>query len=112
MVLPRLNRLLVLEAPERVSDGAGGFVETWAAVGSVWAEVTSRTGSERDFAEATVSKARYRIVIRAAPFGSDRRPQPEQRFREGDRHFVIRSVVEADSRARFITCLTDEEVSA
>jgi SPP1 family predicted phage head-tail adaptor len=112
MALPRLNRLLVLEAPVRTPDGAGGFNETWTALGTVWAEVTSRTGTERDFAEATVSGAKYKIILRAAPFDSDRRPKPEQRFREGNRRFTIRAVLEADPKARFITCLADEEVSA
>ena len=112
MALPRLNRLLVLEAPLRTPDGAGGFEESWVALGTVWAEVTSRSGAERDFAEATVSGAKYRIVLRAAPIGSDRRPKPEQRFREEDRRFTIRAVLEPDPNARFMTCLADEEVSS
>jgi head-tail adaptor len=34
-----LSRRLVLEAPDRVPDGAGGFSETWVALGHVWAEI-------------------------------------------------------------------------
>ena len=33
MSAPRLNRKLVLEAPTRVADGAGGYTVTWAALG-------------------------------------------------------------------------------
>jgi head-tail adaptor len=36
MNLPRLNQALILEAPERVSDGAGGYTQGWIVVGSVW----------------------------------------------------------------------------
>jgi len=44
MNAPRLNRKLELEAPVRTADGAGGYTETWAALGSLWAEVTARSG--------------------------------------------------------------------
>ena len=46
MTAPRLNRILVLEAPERVADGAGGYDETWVAQGELWAVVRLRSGSE------------------------------------------------------------------
>ena len=50
MKAPRLSRRLVLEAPVRVADGGGGFAEDWQAVGTLWAEVTARSGSERQVA--------------------------------------------------------------
>ena len=42
-----LNRHLVLEAPERAPDGAGGYGETWQPIGALWAEIVARTGRER-----------------------------------------------------------------
>lgn len=45
MKAPHLNRLLVLEAPEKLADGSGGFTETWAALGNHWAEVSARSGA-------------------------------------------------------------------
>ena len=48
MSSPRLNRKLVLEAPERVSDGAGGFSEAWVPLGVLWAEIAARTGRAVD----------------------------------------------------------------
>ena len=37
---------VALEAPERVSDGSGGYVEGWIVLGTLWAEITARTGRE------------------------------------------------------------------
>ncbi|WP_120632835.1 phage head closure protein [Ruegeria sp. EL01] len=112
MKMPHLNRKLVLEAPVRVADGAGGYTETWAGQGTLWAEVTARNGAERQIAGVPVSRVGYRIVVRGAPEGSSMRPAPDQRFREGDRRFVIRAVAERDPRGQFLTCFADEEVAA
>ncbi|WP_370645736.1 phage head closure protein [Ruegeria sp. Ofav3-42] len=107
-----MNRKLVLEAPERSADGSGGYTETWATLGMVWAEVTARSGSERQVAGVPVSRVSYRIVVRGAPEGSTLRPSPDQRFREGARRFVIRAVAERDPRGQYLTCFADEEVAA
>lgn len=112
MKKPRLNRKLVLEAPVRVADGSGGYTETWATLGTVWAEVTARSGSERHVAGIPVSRVGYRIVVRGAPTGSTMRPSPDQRFAEGTRRFVIRAVAERDSSGQYLTCFADEEVAA
>ena len=39
---PHLSRQLVLEDPRRLPDGAGGYVESWSALGTLWAEVTAK----------------------------------------------------------------------
>ncbi|RBW60207.1 phage head closure protein [Ruegeria sp. A3M17] len=112
MKAPRLHRTLVLEAPVRVADGSGGYTETWVPLGTVWAEVTARSGSERQVAGVPISRVGYRIVVRGAPTGSTMRPSPDQRFAEGTRRFVIRAVAERDPRGQYLTCFADEEVAA
>ena len=112
MSTPRLNRKLVLEAPERVSDGAGGFTIVWTALGEIWAEVTPGTGVERAGEFVTLASVPYEIVVRGAPVGSPRRPKPEQRFREGERIFRILAVAEADSEGHYLSCFAREEVVA
>ncbi|MFC6687789.1 head-tail adaptor protein [Jhaorihella thermophila] len=112
MRAPRLNRALVLERPVRAPDGAGGFSEAWEALGTVWAEVTARTGRERGEAGMPVSTVVYRIVLRAAPVGASMRPEAGQRFRDGARIFAIRAVAERDPDGRFLICFCDEEVAA
>ena len=110
MNLPRLNRRLTLESPGRDSDGAGGFVQTWTALGVIWAEMTARTGRETQVAGAGLSSVPFVIVMRGAPFGHPERPLPEQRFRDGARVFHIRSVAERDPEGRYLVCMADEEV--
>ncbi|MDX1785114.1 MAG: head-tail adaptor protein [Roseovarius sp.] len=106
-----LNRQLVLEAPQRTADGAGGFDEVWTVQGTLWAQVKARSGRERMGGGAQMSNTAYRITVRAAPYGSPSRPKPEQRFRDGPRIFRIEAVAEADPLARFLTCYAQEEVA-
>ncbi|MEO9576000.1 MAG: head-tail adaptor protein [Tateyamaria sp.] len=110
MSVPRLNRRLTLESPGRVPDGAGGFEQSWTALGDLWAQLKARTGRETQVAAAALSTVPYTIVVRAAPVGDPQRPVPEQRFRDGARVFHIRSVAEADPEGRYLTCIADEEV--
>jgi head-tail adaptor len=112
MSAPRLNRALQLEALARVPDGAGGYGDAWAAVGTLWAEVRPGTGRGVVTDPVAVSVAAYRITVRAAPVGAPSRPRPDQRFREGVRVFRILAVAEADAEGRFLTCFAEEEVAA
>lgn len=60
-----LDRRLVLEAPVESDDGAGGVTRTYAAVATVWAQVTP-LAARADVAAASLGAAlRYRIVLRA-----------------------------------------------
>lgn len=111
-VFPHLNRKLVLEEAQRTSDGAGGYVETWVPLGTLWASVEALSGFEgsRDF--VTVSRVPMRIHVRGAPVGSPRRPKPDQRFTEGSRTYRILSVAEADAQGHYLICHAQEEVSS
>lgn len=112
MTIPKLNRILVLEAPERVADGAGGFVETWVAQGELWADLRMRTGREATGEGGALSRASYRVVVRSAPFGAPSRPVAGQRFRDGARIFNIQAVGEHNGDGRFLTCFAEEELAA
>ncbi|SLN59771.1 Phage head-tail joining protein [Pseudooctadecabacter jejudonensis] len=109
---PRLNRQLLLESPARVPDGAGGFTQSWMPMGSLWAEVTARTGREAAGVAAPMSRIAYKIIVRAAPVGAQSRPKPDQRFVEGDRVFLILSVTENDADGRYLICTAQEETVA
>jgi head-tail adaptor len=103
-------RRLVLEAPETVPDGAGGFAVGWVPVGTLWADVTARSGREDFTAGAVRPRTRYRIVLRAAPVGAASRPRPEQRLREGARVFDILTVAEEDVGGRYLESVAEEGV--
>lgn len=112
MGAPRLNRKLVLESSERVPDGAGGFVQSWVAQGTLWAQITAGAGAERAGADAQLSRTRLRIILRAAPHDAPSRPRPDQRFREGIRVFRILSVAESDADTRYLICQAEEEIAS
>ena len=112
MVVPALNRKLVLEEAHNVPDGAGGFEKTWVALGTLWASLRPGTGREREEDSATLSSVPYKILVRAAPHGAPSRPKPDQRFREGQRIFRILAVGDNDDRGRYLTCVTQEEEAA
>ena len=109
MTLPNLNRKLVLEEALRAPDGSGGHMRTWTALGEHWAEVRPGNGRELEGEALTLSAVTYRIIVRAAPVGSDMRPKPEQRFREGTRTFWINAVTEHDPRGHYLVCFAREE---
>ena len=111
MKTPHLNHALVLEAPVRISDSAGGFTQGWMAQGTLWAEITARTGREAGQTGAPVSRMSHRIVVRGAPWGNPDRPAPHQRFRDGTRIFNILAVAERDPNARYLVCFAEEEVA-
>ncbi|WP_300549298.1 head-tail adaptor protein [Roseovarius sp.] len=105
-----LTRPLVIEGLDRQPDDAGGFTEVWVPRGTLWAEVVARTGREVAGAAVSLSRATFRITVRAAPQDSPARPKPGQRFRDGSRLFLIQSVTERDASGRFLTCWAEEEV--
>lgn len=111
MKAPILNRKLVLEAPVQTPDGAGGYATSWQAVGELWAAIRPGTGREKAAEFMTVATIPFRITVRAAPQGAPSRPEPEQRFRSGNRIFRILAVTEADAAARYLVCFAQEEVS-
>ncbi|MDT8856317.1 head-tail adaptor protein [Paracoccaceae bacterium Fryx2] len=107
-----LSRALVLEGAVRVPDGAGGFAESWVALGTLWAEVVPGAGREVAGEEVTLASVPYRITVRGAPQGAASRPLPEQRFRDGARVFAILAVTERDPGGQYLLCFAREEVPA
>lgn len=108
---PQLRRRLVLEDPQRLSDGAGGYSESWAPLGVVWAGLSAQTGRTGGQEGGSLSLQRYKISLRATPQGSLSRPRPGQRFRQGQRLFRIEAVSEADPGGRYLECQCIEEVA-
>ncbi len=107
-----LTRPMVLEEVSVAPDGAGGHTASWAALGTIWAELRAGAGSERRGPIAPEGRMLFRIFLRAAPQGSPQRPRPDQRLREGARVFTILAVSEADAAGTFLVCHAREEVPA
>lgn len=108
MSAPRMLHPLMLESPERVADGMGGYRMVWHSLGIVHARMRAGVGSERAGEVGAESVVRWRITLRAAREGDPRRPRPEQRFRMGSRVFRIDAVAEADAAGLWLDCLARE----
>ncbi len=105
---PALNRRLVLESRQDMSDGMGGFTVSWVPQGAHWAQVKIQSGRESRIAGRDVSSVTYRITVRASAPGTPSRPRPDQRFREFERVFAIHAVAEAGADGRYLDCWTEE----
>jgi len=108
MTQVRLNRKLVLEELLRVPDAMGGYTESWVSKGALWANLEARGGAEQQVGARTLSVAKFKIITRAAPFGADSRPRPDQRFREGGRSFDILAVGEYDTAGLYLEIWAEE----
>jgi len=105
---PKLDRRLDLEDRVETPDGSGGFDVSWTKLGSLPAEVISRTGRERFIGGKGVSSLAYRITVRAAPEGAASRPKPDQRFRDGGRIYSILAVAESNKSDLYLYCWAEE----
>ncbi|MEJ6398038.1 phage head closure protein [Yoonia sp. 208BN28-4] len=112
MTVPQLNRSLTLLTPVQAPDDAGGLITSWVSLGVLWAEMKPASTRETTGFAGPVSKAAYKITVRAAATGSPRRPKAGQRFTIGTRQFEVETVVERDLDGRYLTCLCKEEVAS
>ncbi|MDO8423580.1 MAG: phage head closure protein [Parvibaculum sp.] len=60
----QLRERVVIEKPTRVGDGTGGESLSWAVLGTVWAEVRSRTGTEVTLGERDEARSRFTVTMR------------------------------------------------
>ena len=106
-----LNRFLSLEALSNTPDGAGGFHDVWYEVGKIWADISVRSAGLRETSLNDVSVGRFKATVRSAPVGSSARPKAGQRFREGNRIFLIDAVTELDRAGLYLVCWLHGEVA-
>ena len=104
-----LSRKLVLEERQGTSDGAGGVDASWVTLGVHWGEISARAGRFEPGTVSARSRVPNLIRIRAVAPDQPSRPLAGQRFRDGDRLFLIRAVSDAPGAIAYLDCLTDEE---
>ena len=108
MSAPKLNRKMVLEELQRLPDGMGGYSESWISKGALWVNLDARGASEKLVGHRSLPVLKFKIITRAAPFGADSRPRPDQRFREGERRFDILAVGEHDDNGQYLEIWAEE----
>ena len=105
-----LNRRLVLEDPVLQPDGAGGRSTVWTPLGMLWAEIRPKSGGELYAGGAERARVGYRLVVRAAPVGSQQRPRAAQRLREGSRYFDILAVADFGTDGKYLEIHAQEGI--
>lgn len=99
----RLRTELIVEDVVAAGDGAGGVVETWVEVATLFAHVEPVRARTRFGADQHQVDISHRITIRHRD-GILRR----MRFRNRERVFEIRSLVDPDESGRYLVCETRE----
>jgi len=98
-VIGELNQRARILARATEPDGAGGVVESWNTVATVWAKLESLSGAEEFVAQAIRTRARYRVTVRRnAAF------EPARRVAIGARTFRILDVLDDASPTLTLLC--------
>ncbi|WP_405184741.1 phage head closure protein [Streptomyces albidoflavus] len=102
-----LNRSLDVWRFTRVSDGMGGWVETWAKVGSVRARLSQPNATERTLADQSGAKLTHVAYL-----------EPEAAVRRGDelrvstRKFKVLATYEPSEPGTYLRAECEETQSA
>ena len=91
----QLNRRLTLEAPVDTDDGAGGVIRGFAAVATLWAQVTPVAARGEVSADALGASVTHRIALRYSADITLR-----HRLRDGAR--IYRIVAMRERHRRFL----------
>ena len=102
-----LRSRLVVESPQRVSDGAGGAVTSWLELATIWANITPTSAREQRSAEQRAEKTTHRITLR---YRSD--INATMRFVGDGRIFDIEAIINEAERDQWLVCYCVEGLTA
>ncbi len=99
----QMRHRVVLEAPLRVPDGAGGIIESWTEVAVLWARFIPRSGGEAFSADGISGTLTHDITLRPHP---DLVPRNRITLLNKTYHILaVRPPAEPGGR---VTCLCEE----
>lgn len=98
-----LRRRLLLEAPSRTPDGAGGVSDGWATISIVWAAIHPRHGYEAFDGGRVEGRVTVDIWVRPRPD-----ILPSHRLRLGKRVFNIRAILRGDEIVNRMRLICEE----
>ncbi len=102
-----LRHRLVVERPQRISDGAGGAAISWLEVATIWANVQPVSAGEHRTAGQRFEKTSHRITLR---FRSD--VDATMRFVGNGRIFDIEAIINEAERDQWLVCFCVEGIAA
>ena len=102
-MISALRHHLTLEQAFRTGDEGGGASLSWVAVTTLWASVEAVGGGEREAADRSEARTRYKIRLR---YRAD--VTAGMRFRQDTQLFNICTVQDEEGRRRWLTCACEE----
>jgi len=105
MAIGKMNKRVLLQYRQDVTDAGGGRAITWVDKETVWAEVKPLRGEDQIHAMGLRYPITHRITIR---YRSD--VTPEWRIQYDSRSFNIHAKVDPDEDKRFLILSCEEGV--
>jgi len=103
MSIGDLRHRVDLQAPTRVSDGMGGFVNSYSDAATVWAAIWPVSANDTIQANATVLVVTHRIRIRYRSV-----LKTSWRIKFGNRYFAIVSIICPNEGREFLDLMVKE----
>lgn len=103
MNIGKMRHRITIEQKTKVSDGAGGYTESWVPFVTVWASIDPVSGKEFFEAQQTQSSVSHKIRIR---YKSGVLPAMRVNFK--GRIFGIESVINWEERNRDMLLMCSE----
>ena len=98
-----LNKRITIQAPTKVSDGMGGFVNSYSDAATVWGSVWPVSANDTIQANATVMVVTHRIRIRYRSV-----LKTSWRVSWGGRYFTIVSIIDPNTDHKFLDLMCKE----
>jgi len=92
-----LRKRVTIQRSTRVSDGQGGYTETWAAIASVWSAIEPVSGFEKLQAMQLAAPVTHKITMR---FRSDF--VASDRIAYGNRIFAVKEIINLNEADAFL----------
>jgi SPP1 family predicted phage head-tail adaptor len=91
------RKQVTIQNVAQVSDGQGGFTETWNDGSTVWASIEPLKGYEKVQAMQMQSPQTHKVTMRYTA-----EVTAASRIRYGDRIFWVKEVLDPEERQRFL----------
>lgn len=106
----KLRHRITFESNEKVSDGQGGMVKTWAPIITVWASIDPVSQWEKVYTQAMQTRRTHKITVRLS--ATIKTITTEMRITYGDRTFQIKAFIDPDERGFYYMIDAEENVGS
>ncbi|WP_434642754.1 phage head closure protein [Thermoanaerobacterium thermosaccharolyticum] len=101
----KLRHRATIQQLVSTDDGAGGSIETWQDIVTVWAAIEPLRGNERYTAQQVQSTLSHKVTIRYREG-----IKPQMRLTYKGRVFEVESVIDVEERHQWLELLCSEVV--